>query len=207
MCIVRLQDTMLATIHQAIFSDPNLNYCVRSASMDIENKTFWKALYTLLRYVYPANELFVIVNPTCLPWTRSTTYPTVQHWLLRGPVRCWTMMICLDLSRETGVASNLNSLRFLALNSIMPVLPTLCPGPTSVKMALLWGQAYGSGFSNPILIGMKEGKSGAWLIYFWLGSQCDGCSAGLFCRAYDWCSLWCPWACCYKTAWTSMYQQ
>ena len=54
MRLVRLQSPLLATIHQAIFSDINLNECFRSSVMDIENKTFWKALYTLLRSVYPA---------------------------------------------------------------------------------------------------------------------------------------------------------
>ena len=54
MRLVHLQDPLLATIHQAIFSDLNLNDRVRSAVMDIENKTFWKALYNLIRSVYPA---------------------------------------------------------------------------------------------------------------------------------------------------------
>ena len=40
--------------HQAIFSDPNLNDQVRSAVMDIKDKAFWKALYTLLRAIFPA---------------------------------------------------------------------------------------------------------------------------------------------------------
>ena len=52
MRILRLQDPLLATIHQAIFYGLNLNDRVRSSVMDIENKTFWKALYTLLRSVY-----------------------------------------------------------------------------------------------------------------------------------------------------------
>ena len=52
--LVRLQACLLATIHQAIFSDINLNECFRSAIMDIENKTFWKALCSLLRSVYPS---------------------------------------------------------------------------------------------------------------------------------------------------------
>ena len=52
--LVLLQDPLLATIHQAIFSDINFNDRVRSAVMDIENKTFCKSLYTLLRSVYLA---------------------------------------------------------------------------------------------------------------------------------------------------------
>ena len=54
MRLVCLQDSLLATIHQSIFSNLNLNDRVRSAIMDIENKTFWKAIYILLRSVYLA---------------------------------------------------------------------------------------------------------------------------------------------------------
>ena len=54
MRLVRLHDPLLATIHQAISYYLNLDDRVQSAIMDIENKTFWKALYTLLRSVYPA---------------------------------------------------------------------------------------------------------------------------------------------------------
>ena len=54
MRLLRLQAPLLATIHQAIFSDLNLNDRVRSAVMDIEDKAFWKALYTLVRAVFPA---------------------------------------------------------------------------------------------------------------------------------------------------------
>ena len=54
MPLVRLQAPLLATIHQTIFSDINLNDRVRSTVMDIENKIFWKAFYTLLRSVYPS---------------------------------------------------------------------------------------------------------------------------------------------------------
>ena len=53
MRLVRLQDPLLVTIHQAIFSDINFNDRVLYAVMDIGNKTFWKALYTFLRSVYP----------------------------------------------------------------------------------------------------------------------------------------------------------
>ena len=56
MRLVRFQAPLLGNIHQAIFSDLNLNYRVRSAVMDIENKTFWKALHTLLRSKYPAMQ-------------------------------------------------------------------------------------------------------------------------------------------------------
>ena len=54
MRLVHLQAPLLATIHQVIFSDLNLNDHVQSTVMDIKNKTFWKALYNLLRTVYPA---------------------------------------------------------------------------------------------------------------------------------------------------------
>ena len=54
MRLVRLQAPMIETIHQEFFYDINLNDRVRSAVMDIENKTFWMSLYTLLRSVYPS---------------------------------------------------------------------------------------------------------------------------------------------------------
>ena len=54
MHLVCLQDPLLGTIHQAIFSDPNFNDFVQSTVMDNESNTFWKVLYTLLRSVYPA---------------------------------------------------------------------------------------------------------------------------------------------------------
>ena len=54
MRLVRLQAPLLATIHQAIFYDINLNERVQSSVIDIENRTIWKALYPLLRSVYPA---------------------------------------------------------------------------------------------------------------------------------------------------------
>ena len=49
-----LQAPLLATINQAIFSDLNLNDRVKSNVMDTKNKTFWKALYTLFKSVYPS---------------------------------------------------------------------------------------------------------------------------------------------------------
>ena len=54
MRLVRLQAPLIATIHKAIFSDLNFNEHVRSVVMDIENKTFCKAFYNILRSVYPA---------------------------------------------------------------------------------------------------------------------------------------------------------
>ena len=58
MRLVHIQAPLLATIHQAISSGINLNEFVRSAIMDIENTTFWKDLYNLLRSVDPAKRAF-----------------------------------------------------------------------------------------------------------------------------------------------------
>ena len=52
--VLRCQAPLLATIHQAKFSELLLNDRVRSAVIDIEDKTFWKAIYALLRAVFPA---------------------------------------------------------------------------------------------------------------------------------------------------------
>ena len=85
MRIVQIQAPLLATNHQAIFSYLGFNECVRSAVMDIENKTLYKALYTLLRSVYPAiqslrccyfnvpdmDKIYHLSNPTALSFERS----------------------------------------------------------------------------------------------------------------------------------------
>ena len=52
--LLRLWLPLLATIHEAKFSTLDLNEQVRSAVLDVEDKNFWKALYTLLRALYPA---------------------------------------------------------------------------------------------------------------------------------------------------------
>ena len=136
MRLVRLQSPLLATIHQAIFSDLNLNNCFRSAVMDIKDETLWKVLYTLFRYVYPAIPdlrycnsnvpamyfIYQLSNRTTLGIGRSCEILNDE--------------ICLDILRLAVMALNLNSLRFLALKSIMPVLLTLFPSPAAVKITL-----------------------------------------------------------------------
>ena len=52
--LLRLRRPLLATIHEAKFTSLDLNDQCRSAVIDIEDKTFWKALYTLLRALYPS---------------------------------------------------------------------------------------------------------------------------------------------------------
>ena len=52
--LLRLRMPLLATIHEAKFSTLDLNDQCRSAVFDIEDKNFWKALYTLLRALYPS---------------------------------------------------------------------------------------------------------------------------------------------------------
>ena len=58
---------LLATIHQPKFAELNLSNQVRSAVMDIESKNFWKAVYTVVRAVFPESELFVFaMNTPCM---------------------------------------------------------------------------------------------------------------------------------------------
>ena len=52
--VLRLQQPLLATIHQAKFCTLDLNQRTGLAVRDIENKVFFKALYTLVRAVFPA---------------------------------------------------------------------------------------------------------------------------------------------------------
>jgi len=51
--LFRLRPALRATIHQAQFVGLSLNEQCRLAVQDIENPTFWKALYVLLRGVFP----------------------------------------------------------------------------------------------------------------------------------------------------------
>ena len=52
--LLRLKQPLLATIHQVIFTDLDLNDRTRSAVFDIQDGKFWKGLYTILRAIYPA---------------------------------------------------------------------------------------------------------------------------------------------------------
>ena len=45
---------LIETIHQAKFSELDLNEYVRSAVLDIEDKNFRKAIYTIVRATFPA---------------------------------------------------------------------------------------------------------------------------------------------------------
>ena len=51
--LLRLKPALLATIHQPQFADLILNDRCRLAIQDIQNPKFWKAIYVLLRAVYP----------------------------------------------------------------------------------------------------------------------------------------------------------
>jgi hypothetical protein len=51
--LLRLKPSLLATIHQPQFTQLPLNDRCRLAVKDIENPIFWKALYVLLRCVFP----------------------------------------------------------------------------------------------------------------------------------------------------------
>ena len=73
MRLVSLQAPLLATVHQAIFLNINLNDRVRSAAMDIKNETFWKALYTLLRSVYSA------IQDICYCHSNLTAMEKIYH--------------------------------------------------------------------------------------------------------------------------------
>lgn len=54
MRVLRHKDTLKATIHTLKFRDLAKNDKVRGAVIDIENEVFFKALYILLRAVFPA---------------------------------------------------------------------------------------------------------------------------------------------------------
>jgi hypothetical protein len=55
--VVRLQLPLKDTIHTPQFRELDLNQSARQAILDIENKMFFKAMYTLLRAVFPALRL------------------------------------------------------------------------------------------------------------------------------------------------------
>ena len=52
--ILRLKDALIATIHTAEFKELEKNDVIRAAIQDIANPQFFKALYVLLRAVFPA---------------------------------------------------------------------------------------------------------------------------------------------------------
>jgi hypothetical protein len=54
MRILRLKDALLATIHTAEFKTLEKNDTTAAAIKDISNPNFFKALYVLLRAVFPA---------------------------------------------------------------------------------------------------------------------------------------------------------
>lgn len=53
MRILRLKDALLSTVHQAAFKDLAKTDVIRATIMDITNPKFFKALYVLLRAVFP----------------------------------------------------------------------------------------------------------------------------------------------------------
>ena len=54
MRLLWLKDPLVFTIHQRIFRELDLSASVEASVRDIENPRFWRAIYTLLRAVYPA---------------------------------------------------------------------------------------------------------------------------------------------------------
>ena len=52
--LLRVKDALTATIHQLKFRELDLNEQAKLAVKDIEDKTFWKAIYTILCAVFPA---------------------------------------------------------------------------------------------------------------------------------------------------------
>jgi hypothetical protein len=58
----RLQQPLVATIHQQKNVDLNLNNSVRAAVYDIKDNKFWKCVYLLLRAVFPALRLICYCN-------------------------------------------------------------------------------------------------------------------------------------------------
>ena len=55
--LLRLKSSLKATIHDAKFVALSLNEAARQAVFDIENEAFWKAIYFVLRSVFPALRL------------------------------------------------------------------------------------------------------------------------------------------------------
>jgi hypothetical protein len=55
--LLRLRQTLAATIHQQRFVDLNLNDSVRAAVHDIKEDKFWKCVYLLVRAVFPPLRL------------------------------------------------------------------------------------------------------------------------------------------------------
>ena len=51
---LRLRPALLATIHAKAWDSVELTVPIRKAVIDIENEQYWKALYFLLRCVWPA---------------------------------------------------------------------------------------------------------------------------------------------------------
>ena len=51
---LRQRRALLATIHSSLWESVELNQRIRKAIRDIENDDFWKALYFILRCVWPA---------------------------------------------------------------------------------------------------------------------------------------------------------
>jgi hypothetical protein len=56
-CLLCLQQPLVATIHQQRFVDLNLNNSIRDAVHDIKDNKFWKCAYLLVRAVFPALRL------------------------------------------------------------------------------------------------------------------------------------------------------
>ena len=50
--LVRMRNTLLATIHKEKFHLLDLNNCARPSIIDIEDKIFWKSLYSILCAIY-----------------------------------------------------------------------------------------------------------------------------------------------------------
>lgn len=50
---LRLKAPLLATVHQAQFLELDLTFNAQQAVHDIHNSKFWKAIYNLLRTVFP----------------------------------------------------------------------------------------------------------------------------------------------------------
>ncbi len=57
MCLLRLQQPLVGTIHQQKNVDLNLNNSVRAAVHDIKDDKFWKCIYILLCAVFLALRL------------------------------------------------------------------------------------------------------------------------------------------------------
>jgi hypothetical protein len=83
---LHLKRALLATIHQQKFLDLKSakKQSVRMAVQDIEDNKFWKCLYILLCFVFPALRALCFCNASRPVMDKFSFFPTGPHKLLKG---------------------------------------------------------------------------------------------------------------------------